>query len=219
VAALAGPRDVMVFYPGAPGSPEEAKDVMASFGAYLAKAAGLPEGALKVVYENDLETGLADIAKNKPGFAIVGLPVYLSQSAKLKLAANGITGVELRRERIMMLFRLAQAARDVRNETRAIQAYDEIIHLAQGSAEIRAEGLARALRGELVCERGSYREGLEQMLLGLERLRTVRAPEIEVVINRAAHYGGYLPRKEYERMIQDLTADRDIRHRLLGDTL
>jgi hypothetical protein len=85
VAALAGPRDVMVFYPGAPGSPEEAKDVMASFGAYLAKAAGLPEGALKVVYENDLETGLADIAKNKPGFAIVGLPVYLSQSAKLKM--------------------------------------------------------------------------------------------------------------------------------------
>jgi tetratricopeptide (TPR) repeat protein len=139
--------------------------------------------------------------------------------ACFELAANGITGVELRRERIMMLFRLAQAARDVRNETRAIQAYDEIIHLAQGSAEIRAEGLARALRGELVCERGSYREGLEQMLLGLERLRTVRAPEIEVVINRAAHYGGYLPRKEYERMIQDLTADRDIRHRLLGDTL
>ncbi|MBI5684462.1 MAG: PhnD/SsuA/transferrin family substrate-binding protein [Verrucomicrobia bacterium] len=82
---FAGPRDVMVFYPGAPGSPEEAKDVMAGFGAYLAKAAGLPEGALKVVYENDLETGLGDIAKNKPGFAIVGLPVYLGHGAKLKM--------------------------------------------------------------------------------------------------------------------------------------
>lgn len=85
VAAFAGPRDVMVFYPGAPGSPEEAKDVMKSFGAYLAKAAGLPEGALNVVYENDLDTGLADIAKNKPGFAIVGLPVYLGHGAKLKM--------------------------------------------------------------------------------------------------------------------------------------
>jgi len=84
-SGFAGPRDVMVFYPGAPGSPEEAKDVMKSFGAYLAKAAGLPEGALKVVYENDLDTGLADIAKDKPGFAIVGLPVYLGHGAKLKM--------------------------------------------------------------------------------------------------------------------------------------
>ena len=85
VAAFAGPRDVMVFYPGAPGSPEEAKDIMKSFGTYLAKAAGMPDSSLNVVYENDLATGLADIAKNKPGFAIVGLPVYLSQSAKLKM--------------------------------------------------------------------------------------------------------------------------------------
>ncbi|MFZ2641664.1 MAG: PhnD/SsuA/transferrin family substrate-binding protein [Verrucomicrobiia bacterium] len=85
VAAFAGPRDVMVFYPGAPGSPEEAKSIMNDFGAYLAKAAGLPAGSLNVVYENDLDTGLADIAKNKPGFAIVGLPVYLSQAAKLKM--------------------------------------------------------------------------------------------------------------------------------------
>ncbi|MFA5193797.1 MAG: PhnD/SsuA/transferrin family substrate-binding protein [Verrucomicrobiia bacterium] len=85
VAAFAGPRDVMVFYPGAPGSPEEAKSIMNDFGAYLAKAAGLPSGSLNVVYENDLDAGLADIAKNKPGFAIVGLPVYLSQAAKLKM--------------------------------------------------------------------------------------------------------------------------------------
>lgn len=85
VAVLAGPRDVMVFYPGAPGSPEEAQSIMSEFGAYLAKAAGLPAGALKVVYENDLATGLADIEKNKPGFAIVGLPVYLGHAAKLKM--------------------------------------------------------------------------------------------------------------------------------------
>jgi len=84
-AGFAGPRDVMVFYPGAPGSPEEATEVMKSFGAYLAKAAGLPDGALNVVYENDLDTGLAAIAKDKPGFAIVGLPVYLGHGAKLKM--------------------------------------------------------------------------------------------------------------------------------------
>ena len=84
-SGFAGPRDVMVFYPGAPGSPDEAKDVRKSFGAYLAKAAGLPEGALKVVYENDLGIGLAAIAKDKPGIAIVGLPVYLGHGAKLKM--------------------------------------------------------------------------------------------------------------------------------------
>ena len=85
VAAFAGPRDLMVFYPGAPGSPEEAKSIMDDFGAHLAKAAGWPAGALKVVYENDLDTGLAAIAKDKPGFAIVGLPVYLAQATKLKM--------------------------------------------------------------------------------------------------------------------------------------
>jgi hypothetical protein len=84
-AAFAGPRDMMVFYPGAPGSPEDAKAIMDDFGAYLAKAAGLPAGALNVVYENDLQAGLAAIAKDKPGFIIVGLPVYLSQGAKLKM--------------------------------------------------------------------------------------------------------------------------------------
>ncbi len=85
VAAFAGPRDVMVFYPSGAGTPKDAEGMMNDFGIYLAKAAGMPEGALKVVYENDLETGLGDIAKNKPGFAIVGLPVYLAQSAKLKM--------------------------------------------------------------------------------------------------------------------------------------
>jgi len=84
-AAAAGPRDLLVFYPGAPGSPEEAASVMAEFGAYLAKAAGWPAGSLKVTFENDLEAGLAAIAKDKPGFALVGLPVYLAQVDKLQL--------------------------------------------------------------------------------------------------------------------------------------
>ena len=136
-----------------------------------------------------------------------------------ELAANVLTGAELRRERLMMLFRLAQAAREARNEMRAIEAHDEIIRLAQGSADIRAEGLARALRGELVCERGSYREGLEQMLLGLSRLRTAKAPEMDAFISRAAHYGSHLPRKEYERMVKDLVVGRDVRHHLLGEAL
>jgi tetratricopeptide (TPR) repeat protein len=137
--------------------------------------------------------------------------------ACFELAANILAGAELRHERLMMLFRLAQAAHETRNEARAIEAYDEIIRLAQGSADIRAEGLARALRAELVCERGSYREGLEQMLLGMQRLRTAKAPETDAVISRAAHYGSHLPRKEYERMIKDLAVGRDIRHRLLGE--
>lgn len=84
-AAPAGPRDLMVFYPGAPGSPEDARGLMDDLGAYLAKAAGLPAGALTAVYENNLDAGLASIKKNTPGFAIVGLPVYLSQGARLKM--------------------------------------------------------------------------------------------------------------------------------------
>lgn len=136
-----------------------------------------------------------------------------------ELAANVLTGTELRHERLMMLFRFGRAAHKARNEARAIEAYDEIIRLAQGSADIRAEGLARVLRGELVCERGSYREGLEQMLLGMQRLRIAKAPELDAAVSRAAHYGSHLPRKEYERMIKDLAVGRDIRHRLLGETL
>lgn len=84
-AAVAGPRDLLVFYPGAPGSPEDAASVMAELGACLAKAAGWPTGSLKVTFENDLEAGLAAINKDKPGFALVGLPVYLAQAGKLKL--------------------------------------------------------------------------------------------------------------------------------------
>jgi tetratricopeptide (TPR) repeat protein len=134
-----------------------------------------------------------------------------------ELAASILTGTDLRRERLMMLFRLAQAARDSRNETRAIEAYDEIIRLAQGSTDIRAEGLARALRAELMCERGNYREGLGQMLLGIQRLHTASAPELDTVISRAADYGSHLPRKEYERMIKHFATSRDIRDRLLGE--
>ncbi len=92
--AVAGPRDLMVFYPGAPGSAEDAASVMIEFGDYLAKAAGWPAGSLKVSFENDLETGLAAIAKNKPAFALVGLPVYLAQAGKLKmkLVAQSLPG-------------------------------------------------------------------------------------------------------------------------------
>lgn len=84
-AAVAGPRDLLVFYPGAPGSPEDAASVMSEFGAYLAKAAGWPAGSLKVSFENDLQLGLGAIQRDKPGFALVGLPVYLAQAGKLKL--------------------------------------------------------------------------------------------------------------------------------------
>ncbi|MBI5396470.1 MAG: PhnD/SsuA/transferrin family substrate-binding protein [Verrucomicrobia bacterium] len=84
-AAVAGPRDLLVFYPGAPGSPEDAASVMAEFGECLAKAAGWPAGALKVSFENDLQLGLGAIQRDKPGFALVGLPVYLAQAGKLKL--------------------------------------------------------------------------------------------------------------------------------------
>jgi len=82
---FAGPRDLLVFYPGGAGTAEDAAAVMKEFGAALAKGAGWPEGALRVTYENDLQLGLGAIQKDKPGFALVGLPVYLSQAAKLKM--------------------------------------------------------------------------------------------------------------------------------------
>ena len=93
-AGFAGPRDLLVFYPGGAGSAEDAATVMREFGAALAKGAGWPEGALTVSYENDLTAGLATIQNNKPGFALVGLPVYLSQGAKLKmkLVAQSLPG-------------------------------------------------------------------------------------------------------------------------------
>jgi hypothetical protein len=83
--AFAGPRDLMVFYPGAPSTAEDAAGVMTELGNYLAKSAGWPAGAITVAFENDLDNGLATIGKDKPGFALVGLPVYLGHGAKLKM--------------------------------------------------------------------------------------------------------------------------------------
>jgi ABC transporter, phosphonate, periplasmic substrate-binding protein len=81
----AGPRDLLVFSPGAPGSAEDAATVMSQFGAAIAKGAGWPTDAIKVSYENDLQAGLNLIDQNKPGFALVSLPVYLAHGTKLKM--------------------------------------------------------------------------------------------------------------------------------------
>jgi hypothetical protein len=76
--------------------------------------------------------------------------------------------------------------------------------------------MARALRGEVVFDRGGQFDGLHQMLLGLTRLRTVKAPEVETIIEHIRHYGSQVPRKQYEELLEDELDSYNLKMKLLA---
>lgn len=137
--------------------------------------------------------------------------------ACFELAATCLTGVEAKRERLMVMFRVAQAARSVGQETKALETYDEIIRVTQTLRDVRSEGMARALRGEVVFNRGGQMDGLHQMLLGLTRLRTAKAPEMEMIIQHIRHYGSQVPRKQYEQLLEDELDSHNLKKKLLAE--
>ena len=132
-------------------------------------------------------------------------------------ATTCLTGVEARRERLMVMFRVAQAARDAGQEAKALETYDEIIRVTQSLRDVRSEGMARALRGEVVFNRGGTTDGLHQMLLGLTRLRTAKAPEMETIIEHVRHYGSQIPRKDYEELLEDGLDSYNLKRKLLAE--
>ena len=137
--------------------------------------------------------------------------------ACFELAASCLTAPEAKRERLMVLFRLAQAARSVGDAPRSLATYDEIIRIAPALRDVRAEGMARALHGEVVFDRGSPLEGLHQMLLGLTRLRAAKAPEMETIIEHVRHYGSQIPRDRYEKLVEDELDSHNLTLKLLAE--
>ena len=132
------------------------------------------------------------------------------------LAAACLTGIEAKRERLMVMFRVAQAARSIGDDGKAMETYDEIIRATQALRDVRSEGMARALRGEVVFNRGGRFDGLHQMLLGLTRLRTAKAPEVDMIIEHIRYYGTQVPRKQYEEMLEDELDSHNLRLKLLA---
>lgn len=68
----------MLVYPGAPGSPQEATEFLGTLQGYLERKAGLPAGALPVVFHNDLATGVAALKEPGPSLAVATLPALCS---------------------------------------------------------------------------------------------------------------------------------------------
>ena len=137
--------------------------------------------------------------------------------ACFELAASCLTAPEAKRERLMVLFRLAQAARSVGDAPRSLATYDEIIRIAPALRDVRAEGMARVLHGEVVFDRGSSLEGLHQMLLGLTRLRAAKAPEMETIIEHVRHYGSQIPRDRYEDLVENELDSHNLKLKLLAE--
>ncbi|MCX6897633.1 MAG: hypothetical protein NT105_02945 [Verrucomicrobia bacterium] len=137
--------------------------------------------------------------------------------ACFELAATCLNGPEAKRERLMVMFRVAQAAHSVGQETKALETYDEIIRVTQTLRDVRSEGMARALRGEVVFSRGGQMDGLHQMLLGLTRLRTAKAPEMEMIIEHIRHYGSQVSRKQYEQLLEDELDSHNLKKKLLAE--
>ena len=137
--------------------------------------------------------------------------------ACFEIAASCRTAPEAKRERLMVLFRLAQAARSVGDAPRSLATYDEIIRIAPALRDVRAEGMARVLHGEVVFDRGSSLEGLHQMLLGLTRLRAAKAPEMETIIEHVRHYGSQIPRDRYEDLVENELDSHNLKLKLLAE--
>jgi hypothetical protein len=72
--------------PGYPGTSAEAQPNMDTFAAAVARAAGLPAGAVVATYEPSEEEGLARLASPDAAVALVPLPFLVKHSKALKLA-------------------------------------------------------------------------------------------------------------------------------------
>ncbi|HEX9400146.1 MAG TPA: PhnD/SsuA/transferrin family substrate-binding protein [Anaeromyxobacter sp.] len=71
--------------PGYPGTTEEAQPNMDALASAAARAARWPEGALAAVYEPSERSGLARLAGQDVGVALVPLPFYAKHRAALRL--------------------------------------------------------------------------------------------------------------------------------------
>jgi hypothetical protein len=82
----AAARTLVVCAPGYPGTTAEAQSTMDSFAAAAAGAAGWKPGALAAVYHETLKGGVERLGAPDAALALVTLPFYLEERARLRLA-------------------------------------------------------------------------------------------------------------------------------------
>lgn len=72
--AMALALRLVLVYPGAPGSPQEAQEFLVTLGRYLERRSNLPAGGLEVTFYNDAAAGLAEVRRGEGCLAVVTLP-------------------------------------------------------------------------------------------------------------------------------------------------
>lgn len=76
---------LILVYPGAPGSPQEAREFLDTLGGFVDGKAGFSPGTTHVDYHNDVAEGVAAIRAGGPAIAVVSLPA-LCAAGKLPYA-------------------------------------------------------------------------------------------------------------------------------------
>jgi hypothetical protein len=83
--APAAATTLVVCAPGHPGTTMEAQATMDAFAAAAAHAAGLKPGDLAAVYHETLQGGVDRLGQSDAGLAMVTLPFFLQEGARLRL--------------------------------------------------------------------------------------------------------------------------------------
>lgn len=76
---------IVICYPGAPGTTEQAEKVMAAFSRTLEQVSGLPGGKVRCVFYPEAKPALEFIEKERPVLGIFSLPFYLRYKSDLAL--------------------------------------------------------------------------------------------------------------------------------------
>lgn len=127
-----------------------------------------------------------------------------------------LSGMEVRKERALVLFQAAQLARFEGHVARAFAFYDELIPLAAELVDARAHGLAVAMRGQLTFMQGEKPDGILGMIRGLEELRGCGATEAEHLACHTRFFSRRLAAAEFERCVHAATEDEELRRMLLA---
>lgn len=74
-------REMIVCYPGKPGTAKAAANVMATFTEHLATKAGFEPGSLQATYFNEEAPALEFVKEKRPAFGILSVALYLKWRA------------------------------------------------------------------------------------------------------------------------------------------
>src|SRR5262245_52785698 len=87
-------RTLVVCAPGYPGTTAEAQPTMDAFASAAAEAAGFKPGSLAAVYHETLKGGVERLGAADAVLALVTLPFYLEERARLRLTPRLQVSIE-----------------------------------------------------------------------------------------------------------------------------